>query len=410
MKKNHVDYSDYYENGGNIDNTIPTNIRKEIYDADGERRIDNKAIEVLTNYAENLPQTKDLNTDQKTGQYYPKRQELHKKIIDGFKKDLICIENDEPIAILMGGSPASGKSTFLRKYAPYLLKEEILKVDADEIRAKLPEYKGWNATSTHQETRDIVNTLLSNRTIGIPCKYDVIYDGTMNSTKNYLPLISLLKGLGYKIFIVYIDKVDEAIVKKRALERYKKSGRFVPMAVIDDFFTKGKTALNELKDKADGFMIIDGSDGNYNIIERGGMKLPKRRAYSKLGVPIAELEKTSKMENGGDVFTLNAKNPKSISGRSLTALPKGNYSSNRTALNSDKKWNQWLYDNALEEVKGDSYRTTLVKAMNPSRLSTADKDTLNLILFDDTYAKITYEGGGVTESSTPDYLKMFLGK
>jgi predicted ABC-type ATPase len=299
MKNNTIDYSDYYENGGKVDKTIPLNIRKEIFDKDGERRIDEKAIEVLTNYAENLPQTKDLNTSKKTGDYYPERKKLHNKIIESFKEDLICIENDEPIAILMGGSPASGKSTFLRKYAPYLLKEEILKVDADEIRAKLPEYKGWNATSTHLETKDIVNTLLSDRTIGIPCKYDIIYDGTMNSTKSYLPLIELLKKLGYKIFIVYIDKVEEEVIKKRALERYQKSGRFVPMAVIDDFFTRGKSALNELKDKADGYMIVDGSRGDYDIIERGGIKLPKRRAYSKLGVPIAELEKQSKMELGG---------------------------------------------------------------------------------------------------------------
>ena len=70
-------------------------------------------------------------------------------------------------------------------------------------------------------------------------------------------------------------------------------------AVIDDFFTRGKSALNELKEKADGYMIVDGSGGDYNVIERGGMKLPKRRAYSKLGVPIAELEKTSKIESGG---------------------------------------------------------------------------------------------------------------
>jgi predicted ABC-type ATPase len=299
MKDNQIDYSDYYENGGKVDKTIPLKIRKEIYDNEGERRIDERAIEVLTDYAENLPQTKDLNISKRTGQYYPERQKLHRKIIDSFKKDLICIQNDEPIAILMGGSPASGKSTFLRKYAPYLLKEEILKVDADEIRAKLPEYKGWNATSTHQETKDIVNTLLSDRTIGIPCKYDVIYDGTMNSTKSYLPLIELLKKLGYKIFIVYIDKVAEETVKKRALERYKKSGRFVPMAVIDDFFTRGKSALNELKDKTDGYMVVDGAGGDYKVIERGGMKLPKRRAYSKLGVPISQLEKERKMESGG---------------------------------------------------------------------------------------------------------------
>ena len=299
MINNNIDYSNYYKNGGNTDELLPLDIRKKIYDSDGERRIDPEAIKVLTDYAESLPQTKELNTSKVTGEYYPSRQELHKKIMESFKKDLVCIENHEPIAILMGGSPASGKSTFLRKYAPYLLKEEILKVDADDIRAKLPEYKGWNATATQQETKDIVTTLLSDRTIGIPCKYDIIYDGTMNSAKSYYPLIGLLKKLGYKIFIVYIDKVEESVVKKRALERYKKSGRFVPIGMIDDFFKRGKSALNELKDKADGYMIIDGSGGDYNVIERGGMKLPKRRAYSKLGIPIAQLEKENKMENGG---------------------------------------------------------------------------------------------------------------
>jgi len=410
MKDTKFDYSDYYKNGGQLGNSIPSRIKKDIFDNQGERRIDKEAIEILTNYAEKLPQTKELNTNAKTGQYFPERQKLHQKIIDSFKKELICIQNDEPIAILMGGSPASGKSTFLKKYASYLLKEEILKVDADEIRAKLPEYEGWNATSTHLETKDIVDTLLSNRTIGIPCKYDIIYDGTMNSTKSYLPLITLLKGLGYQIFIVYIDNVDENIIKNRALERYKKSGRFVPVGVIDNFFTNGKSALNELKGKADGYMIIDGSDSSYKVIERGGINLPRRRYYSKIGVPINKLEKERKMEMGGDTFTLNAKNPKSISGKSLTALPQGDYATNRKAINSDKKFEQWLFDNALEEVKGNSYKTTLVKALDPKKLSIADKDFLNVILFDKTNCVISYESGGIVESKNPNYLKMFLGK
>lgn len=286
MKKTVINWSEYYKAGGEI----PDNIKSKIFDANGERRIDKKAIQVLTTYAESLPQTKDSNLD-RNGDYTPSRKKLHQRIINSFKDELVCIQKKEPIAILMGGSPASGKSTFLRKYAPYLLKEEILKVDADEIRAMLPEYKGWNATSTHMETKDIVSTLLSDRTIGIPCKYDIIYDGTMNNTKSYIPLIKLLRDLGYKIFIVYIDRVPEEVIKKRALERYKKSGRFVPEAVIDDFFTRGKSALNELKSKADGYMIIDGSDGDYNIIEQEGMKLPKRRLYSQLGQPIKELSK-----------------------------------------------------------------------------------------------------------------------
>ena len=79
MKNNQIDYSDYYAEGGKVDNSIPLKIRKEIYDKDGERRIDERAIEVLTDYAENLPQTKDLNTSKIPGNYFPERQKLHQK-------------------------------------------------------------------------------------------------------------------------------------------------------------------------------------------------------------------------------------------------------------------------------------------------------------------------------------------
>jgi predicted ABC-type ATPase len=280
----------------------------------GVRQIDSKSIERLTDCVMKLPQTKQFNTDEK-GEYTPERKKLHKKIIYDIKKDLTCVQRKEPIAILMGGSPASGKSTFLKKYRPYLLSEEILKVDADEVRSKLPEYKGWNATQTHLETKDIVNLLLSDRNIGIPCAFDLIYDGTMNSTKSYIPLINLLKSLGYKVFIVYIDNVDQDIIKQRALKRYQNSGRFVPLEVIDDFFTKGTAALESLKKKVDGYMVVDGSTSDYKVIERGGMQLPKDRNYSKIGTPIevTEEEVVREYKKGGQTdFDPDSKNLKGM--------------------------------------------------------------------------------------------------
>lgn len=272
----------YYRSGGALSGETTC----EVLDKQGERQIDPESIENMTECLNDLPQTKSFHFDYETNDYKPYRKRLHRDIIYEFKKDLVCVERQQPIAILMGGSPASGKSTFLKKYAPYLLKEEIFKVDADEIRSKLPEYRGYNATQTHLETKDIVNTLLSDRNIGIPCRFDVIYDGTMNNTKSYLPLINILKREGYKVFIVYIDRVQKDVIVKRALERYKKSGRFVPLEVIDDFFTKGKEALEQLKQEVDGYMIVDGSNQDYKIIERGGESLPKNRNYSKIGEPI----------------------------------------------------------------------------------------------------------------------------
>ena len=285
-----INWSEYYEQGGIMDKEI----RSKLFDSKGERKIDPKSIELLTEYVNSLPQTKSMYFD--LDGYTPDRKALHSKIINSFKDNLVCIESDEPIAILMGGSPASGKSTFLRKYAPYLLSTELLRIDADEIRAMLPEYEGWNASQTHLETKDIVNTLLSDRTIGLPCNFDLIYDGTMNNTKSYIPLITLLKGLGYKIYVVYIDNVPKDEIIERALGRYQRSGRFVPLEVIEDFFSKGKTALNEIKQKADGYMIIDGSSSDYEIIEEGGIKLPQNREYSILGREIQDYDENDKVE------------------------------------------------------------------------------------------------------------------
>jgi predicted ABC-type ATPase/cell division septum initiation protein DivIVA len=289
--ENKPDFSDYYEKGG----AVP----EQFLDSKGVRKIDPKSIKELTDFVMALPQTKSVFFNESTGEYVPSRRKLHAEIINTFKKDVVCITKGQPIAIFMGGSPASGKSSFLRKYSPYLLKEEILKVDADEIRAMLPEYQGYNASQTHSETKDIVSTLLSNKNIGIPCDFDLIYDGTMNSVKSYIPLMDILRKRGYKIFIVYMDKVPKDVIIKRALERYQKSGRFVPLEVIEDFFEKGRAAFDDLKKDVDGYMVIDGSNQDYEIIEQGGVKLPTNRKYSKLGTKINPKDIPVEYKRGG---------------------------------------------------------------------------------------------------------------
>ena len=292
-----VDLTEFYEGGGNVPKVF--DVPAQFLDAEGKRKNDKKTIKELTDFVLGLPQTKSIYYNDNLGGYTPSRKKLHAEIINKFKKEVVCINNDKPIAIFMGGSPASGKSSFLRKYSPFLLKEEILKIDADEIRAMLPEYEGWNAAQTHLETRDIVNTLLSNKNIGIPCDFDIIYDGTMNSVKSYIPLMDILRKRGYKIFIVFMDNVPKDVIIKRALDRYKSSGRFVPLEVIEDFFTKGKSAFNELKKDVDGYMRIDGSSQDYKVLEEGGMKLPRDREYSKLGTKIKASDIPISYKKGG---------------------------------------------------------------------------------------------------------------
>ncbi len=214
----------------------------------------------------------------------------------------VCIEHGQPIAILTGGAPGSGKSTFLKKYAPYMQSNLIYKIDADEVRARLPEYQGWNSVSTHQEARDIVEKLLDS--YDRPCKHDVLFDGTMTNAKKYIALIRRFKQLGYKVFIAFMD-VPKAVSIERAMNRFRnnkggttKFGRYVPISVIDDFFRTGKSGFEEIKKAVDGYILIDSL--TMQIKEQGGEQIPHDRDYKAMfngpHPTVAEME--NNMEHG----------------------------------------------------------------------------------------------------------------
>lgn len=257
-------------------------------DKKGNVRVDAEGIRLLDECIRHNPDTKLMHTVQVSDdegnshlEYKPERKKLHAKIINEIVGNSICIERGQPIAILTGGAPGSGKSTFLNKYAPYLQSNRIYKIDADEIREKLPEYKGWNSSSTHQETRDIVNDLLTS--FDKPCKHDLLYDGTMSNGKKYIPLIKKLKAMGYKVFIAYME-VPKQVSLDRAMSRFKSNkggktqyGRYVPKSVIDDFFNTGTAGYEEIKSAVDGYILVDGL--SQKIIESGGEQIPHDRDY-----------------------------------------------------------------------------------------------------------------------------------
>lgn len=242
----------------------------------GKRAVDSKSLKMLERCIQDAVQTKKLHTD-KAGDYTQERLELHNNIIQDFKKSAECVVQEKPIAILTGGAPGSGKSTYLKKHMPWIKKGKIYHIDADEVRATLPEYEGWNSPATHLEAKDIVNKMIDS--IGKPCKHDLIYDGTMNKAKSYMPLLKKLKDYGYRVFVIYIE-VPKEVSTKRVLDRYVRSGRFVPLHVIDEIYENGLTAYNEVLKSSDGYIRIDGQTGE--ILGQGGDDLPSKRDYEYL--------------------------------------------------------------------------------------------------------------------------------
>jgi len=366
------------------DVTLPKVIEPKVLmcppvDPNGIVRIDSEGLMLLDECVKSQPQTKYLNSKEiKTEdgtvvyEYTEERKKLHKEIIDKLVGNALCTDQIEPIAIIMGGAPGSGKSTFLKNNAPYLQSDKIWKVDADEVRSMLPEYRGWNSPVTHEESKDVVNMLLDR--YDTPCKHDLLYDGTMSNVKKYRPLIKRLKKLGYKVFLVFMDIPKEDSIK-RALKRYQDNnaktgefGRYVPISVIEDFYGTGDEAFQLLKKEVDGYIKVDGI--KQLIEERGGMQLPENRSYAGLGTNI--LPKVEKV-----IETAKPTNKVDFTEKRLKAL--------KISLRFSK-------DKAMVEKRIKALEISLkVLAMKKTENSSVEKPKANVKMFKDKKFDITYK-------------------
>ena len=235
---------------------------------DSKPAIDLAAINALEACLQQLPQTKTLYWRQ--NRYAADRQRLHAQIVASTLAGARCVKAGvQPLAVFTGGPPGAGKSTWLAQHLPNLMQPGWLRIDADALRAQLPEYRGWNSNQTHSETSDLVNSLLA--TIGRPCNTNLLYDGTLTSPRRYLELLPRLKQLGYRTFIVQV-MVPESVSRQRVLQRYQRTGRYTPQEATQSYYKHAASTFALLKPKVDGTIQVDGL--NNKIISRSGQTLP----------------------------------------------------------------------------------------------------------------------------------------
>jgi Zeta toxin/Phage portal protein len=180
----------------------------------------------------------------KDGKWTDNREKLHQEIINKAIGDKQPAPGRGPVATIMGGGVAVGKSTIRGLCVPP--GSDPVVADPDAIKAQLPEYEALKkedpsgaATVVHEESSVINKQLIAQ---AIKKRLDIVYDGSFSNSVSSDSLIKALHGAGYKVDVTYAD-VPTSVAMERALTRAKTStnpadaGRYVP---FDDRIINGQ--------------------------------------------------------------------------------------------------------------------------------------------------------------------------
>lgn len=208
------------------------------------------------------------------GKLTPEREELHKQIIDKFLEGKTPATGT-PQLTMMGGGPASGKSTMIKEgfVKDPDISSDTIKIDPDAIKAELPEYKsmveaGDKSASAfvHEESSALAKRLYS---VALNEGINVTYDGTGDgSVKSVIKKVNAAKSQGYEIVGEYATcDIDEAI--RRADARGKQTGRYVDHGYLKACHAKVTDIAYECSPQFDKINVYDTS-GDIKLIATGG--------------------------------------------------------------------------------------------------------------------------------------------
>jgi len=169
------------------------------------------------------------------GEFTPERKQLHEEIINGTIAGKTPVaQGEQPLAYLMGGGPAAGKSSIDPKLTN--IPENTVRIDSDDIKKQIPEYsrgiaRGDDSAAAlaHEESSYISKEIQARASGG---GYHTLLDGMGNSSIDSLSAkVSVMRDSGQKVIAHYVTAdTDSAVARSR--ERGEKTGRVVSEKVI----------------------------------------------------------------------------------------------------------------------------------------------------------------------------------
>lgn len=162
------------------------------------------------------------------GEWDAERKERHAEIVEALDPDEARPPaGEKPVAVFLMGYPSSGKTTSLRgafgedfKYAS---------VSADDARAMLPGFDGYNGQLYHQEAQEVAYQGVLDR--ARQRGHNVVIDHIGSRPEEDLAMMKSLSEQGYKVRVVYADVPHEVSVWGTT-RRFYEGGRYIPIRAV----------------------------------------------------------------------------------------------------------------------------------------------------------------------------------
>ena len=211
-----------------------------------------------------------IQNEDGTYSFSPERQALHDKLIEDALAGVPT--SQDPTMTIMGGGPASGKSTLLSSGAGGSIPvgKAASQVNPDNMKEALPEWESMGSDPTKAAFLHEESSYLSKRLVAasLERKTDIVLDGTGDSSpESMIGKVTSARNAGYKVNGVYVT-VPTQTALDRALARGKETGRFVSPDVITNTHVGVSRTFPAITNQFDSLKLFDTS-GTPKLIASG---------------------------------------------------------------------------------------------------------------------------------------------
>lgn len=154
--------------------------------------------------------------------------------------------DDHPISVFMAGSPGAGKTEFSKELIKILEdggQHKVIRIDADELRDRMPSYTGHNSNLFHGAVSLVVEKI---HDLVLSKSQTFILDGTFSKYEKAADNIRRSLGKNRKIFIFYVYQTPLA-AWRLTQARELLEGRNIPRSAFIEQFGNAKETIERIR-------------------------------------------------------------------------------------------------------------------------------------------------------------------